>query len=223
MADAKIIVFEGADAAGKKTQAGLLTARLEKDGHRVAAFSFPQYQENKIGGLLRECIDGKRGDFFAMDPLVSATLFAADRVETMARLRSALTEADYVILDRYTTSNIVHQGAKELDAVKREAVMRWVYELEHSALALPEPSAIFALAIPAVTRMELIKKRSRESGIPLDQTDANFEHQQHVDQVLTELKTLYPQSLLIAGEHDAKLRSIEAIHDEVYAALLKLV
>lgn len=216
---AKLIVFEGADAAGKKMQAKLLTKRLEQDGYKVTSLSFPQYTENKIGGLLRECIDGKRGDFFAMDPLVCATVFAADKAETMRRAQDILNAYDIVIFDRYSTANVLHQGAKVTDSAEQQRVMQWVYELEHEALGLPKPDMVFALDVPAEIRMEFIKKRSAESGIPVDSTDANVAHQENVDTALQQLANFYPECQLILGVVDGVLRTSDDIHEEVLSII----
>ena len=82
MAAGKIIVIDGGDASGKATQTALLAVRLQADGVDVAQLDFPRYYDNQVGKLLRECLDGKRGDFMNIDPRITSVLFAADRVES---------------------------------------------------------------------------------------------------------------------------------------------
>ena len=213
---AKLVVIEGADAAGKRTQTALLEGRLKKDGRRVTTVSFPQYSENKIGGLLRECIDGRRGDFFSLDPLVCATVFAADKVETMRRIRPALAQSEVVIFDRYSTANVVHQGAKETDVHKRRTIMQWVYELEHESLGIPKPDVVIALDVPAAVRMSLIQKRSLETGKPIDTTDAHLAHQLAVDEALVVMPALYPNSHIIECMAAGELREAADIAQQIH-------
>ena len=108
----KLIVIDGGDGAGKATQAALLVKQLRADGHAVETLDFPQYTQNTFGELIRECLDGKRGDFMAVDPRIASTLYAADRFESKPRLEQWLSEGKVIILDRYVSSNMMHQGAK---------------------------------------------------------------------------------------------------------------
>lgn len=220
---AKILVFEGGDAAGKKTQATLLAKRLTEEGKRVAMLSIPQYETTKIGGLLRECVDGKHGDFVALDPYIAATVFAAERVESLPHIQELCAENDFVLLDRYTSSNILHQGAKIADKSARHKMMRWIHELEHQSLKLPEPDSIFALAMPAHARQALVVARSLETGVPIDSTDQHTEHQVLVDTTITELPLFYPQTKIIECMEGAELRNAEDIGNEVYKNVCDII
>ena len=80
-----LIVVDGGDGAGKATQVSLLVQKLRADGHKVETLDFPQYTQNTFGELIRECLDGKRGDFMAVDARIASTLYAADRFESKPR------------------------------------------------------------------------------------------------------------------------------------------
>lgn len=116
----KLIVIDGGDGAGKATQVSLLVKRLRDEGHKVETLDFPQYTQNHFGKLLRQCLDGKRGDFMAVDARIASTLYAADRFETKPRLEQWLQEDKIVVLDRYVSANMMHQGAKIDDPEKLE-------------------------------------------------------------------------------------------------------
>jgi dTMP kinase len=100
------IALEGGDGAGKSTQARLLRAWLEADGHTVVETREPGGTD--FGRTIRELV--LHGDHVA--PRAEALLFAADRahhVETL--IRPALGRGEVVITDRYMDSSIAYQGA----------------------------------------------------------------------------------------------------------------
>ena len=55
----KLIVIDGIDGSGKKTQTKLLVERLKKNGARVETLDFPQY----------DSFFGKRGRRFSRRPV----------------------------------------------------------------------------------------------------------------------------------------------------------
>ena len=84
-----LIAFEGLDQSGKETQARLLRARLEQDGRKVHAVSFPDY-ETPIGQEIAARSHGERD--FAPD--VMQLLYVANRFEFKPRLDSWLADGE---------------------------------------------------------------------------------------------------------------------------------
>jgi dTMP kinase len=115
-----LIVFEGLDQSGKETQARLLRARLERDGRRVQALSFPEY-DTPIGREIRHALDGAR-DF---TPDVMQLLYVANRLEFKPRIDRWLADGDIVICDRYCASSIAYGEAQGLDPA-------WLAEIQRS-------------------------------------------------------------------------------------------
>lgn len=218
----KLIVIEGGDAAGKATQAALLTSRLLGEGVLVTQLNFPQYETNHVGKLLRECLDGKRGDFMAIDPKITAVLFSVDRLESKNQIESWLAEGRTVLLDRYVSANLLHQGAKVADRSERLETMRWIYKLEHDVLAMREPDLICTLAVPAAVRADLRQQQSRTKGRLIDIADQDRVHQQRVDEALGELGEVYENVVAINAMSGEQLRTPEDIAQEVYAAVSQL-
>ncbi len=117
----KLIVFEGADGAGKATQARLLARRFAAEGVRFHEIDFPRYG-NPFAEPARLYLTGalgaKPGDVSAYG---ASVLYAVDRYASYREDWGELYEAGGLILaNRYTTSNAVHQAAK-LPAGEREA------------------------------------------------------------------------------------------------------
>ena len=221
----KIIVIEGGDGAGKATQTKLLTERLMADGQQVETMSFPRYEDNTFGALIRECLDGKRGNFIEADPYFVSTLFAADRFESKAQIEAWLAAGSVVVLDRYTTANMLHQGAKTHDDGEREKLLSWIHKIEHEIFMLPEPDIVFYLQVPAEERQELLKQQHQDRGTGPDQADSNLEHQSLVEASAATIMNLYPHWHLVDCmlEGEGQLRTPEHINEELYSAVCDIL
>lgn len=148
MKKGKLIVLDGADGSGKATQAKLLLARLKKEGYRVKALDFPQYEKNFFGKLVGECLAGEYGDFIALDPHIASTLYAADRFESKKTLEKWLKDGNVVVLDRYVSANQIHQGGKITDDKARRNFLKWLDTMEFQVYGIPRPNLVLYLDVP---------------------------------------------------------------------------
>ena len=114
-----LIAFEGLDQSGKETQARHLRARLEADGRKVHAVSFPDYQ-TPIGREIRAALAGER-DF---GPDVMQLLYVANRFEYKPRLEAWLAAGNVVVCDRYRASSVAYGESQGLDATWLEEIQR---------------------------------------------------------------------------------------------------
>ncbi len=168
----KLIVIEGTDGSGKTTQTELLLARLAKEGIASETTRFPQYSDNLFGGLIRECQDGARGDFIEIDPKIGSVLYACDRFETTPKIKKWLEEGKIVILDRYVSSNQIHQGGKIKDENERAKFLDWLSKMEFEVLGVAKPDLVIYLDMPYEISKRLIGSRI---GVK-DTADVNFEY-----------------------------------------------
>jgi dTMP kinase len=107
MAAGKLIVFEGAEGAGKSTQIRLLLERLAGDGIVAAAFREPG--GTPVGDAIRAIVLAREGE---MSPATEALLFMASRAELVAReVKPALKKGSVVVLDRFFLSTYAYQIA----------------------------------------------------------------------------------------------------------------
>lgn len=155
----RLIVIEGTDGSGKTTQTELLLARLKREGVSCESLRFPRYEENLFGRLIRESQDGLHGDFMNLDPKIGSVLYACDRFETMPRLKKWLEEGKLVILDRYISSNQVHQGGKIADKEKRARFLDWLSVMEYEKLGNLRPDIVLYLDMPFEASKLLIENR----------------------------------------------------------------
>lgn len=154
----KLIVIDGIDGSGKATQTKILHERLEKQGLEVQTIDFPQYNKNFFGGLVRQYLDGKFGEPTKVDPKLASVLYAADRWESSEIIKDWLTQGKIVIIDRYYTSNLIHQSAK-LTEPEIDDFITWLHELEMETFKIPEPNLVVFLHVDAQTSFDLITKR----------------------------------------------------------------
>ncbi|MBI5497585.1 MAG: dTMP kinase [Deltaproteobacteria bacterium] len=112
------LVLEGIDGSGTTTQAARLAARFTAAGARVVQTCEPS--RGPIGTHVRQLLrDGATGT--PTDPGALALLFAADRLDHLAReVEPALAAGAVVICDRYVLSSLAYQGAfLDVDFVER--------------------------------------------------------------------------------------------------------
>ena len=160
----KFIVIDGTDGSGKATQTKLLCEALEKEKLKIKKIDFPQYTNNFFGRLLRECLDGKLGDFIAIDSKIASVLYAADRWESSEVIKKWLDQGYIVIADRYVSSNQIHQAGKIFDDAKRAEFLKWLDEMEFDVFKIPRPDAIIFLDVPTNITRNLLLKRAVEKA-----------------------------------------------------------
>lgn len=98
-----IVVIEGGDQAGKKTQAAMLERALRKNGTRTRTFSFPDYS-TPVGREIQKYLSGKR----RFPPQVIHCLLAANRWERLRDIQRAQEKNSVLIMNRYYQSNVVY-------------------------------------------------------------------------------------------------------------------
>ena len=220
----KIIVVEGTDCSGKETQSELLEKKLNEMGKKCIRFSFPDY-DSPTGKIVGGCYLGKpeigpsyfeEGAVF-VDPHVACLYYAADRKYAMPKIEKYLMDGYYVILDRYTTSNLAHQGSKIKDPDERFDMYQWIDKLEYWLLKLPKPDITIFLHVPYENTIELRRNRKY-----IDEHEKSEEHLKGAEKAYIELSELYNWNRVecIRG---GKLRSVSDINDEILKIVLKNV
>jgi dTMP kinase len=136
-----IIVIEGGDQAGKKTQTTLLAKALKKRKIKTIIFSFPDYK-TPIGKEIAKYLDGKR----KFPPQVIHCLLAANRWEKLNEILEAQSENSILIMNRYYQSNLIYGLA---NGMKR----KW---LENLDAGLPKADLVILLD---VTQKESFRRK----------------------------------------------------------------
>lgn len=202
----KIIVIEGTDGSGKKTQVNLLFERLRKEGHQVSTLSFPQYGK-KSAGLVEEYLNGKYGDPTKVNPYAASLFYAVDRFDVSAEIRRLLEEGNVLILDRYVDSNAGHQGGKIKDSKERKKFLKWLYNLEYKILNVPKPDIVLVLHVPAEIGQKLVEKKEQRSYIKKGTHDGH-------EADLGHLKNSEAAYQWLTKEHSRDHKMIECMKDD---------
>jgi dTMP kinase len=105
MARGKLIVFEGAEGAGKTTQIRLLMDRLT--AARIACIAMREPGGTPVGDAIREILLHPEQE---ITDATEALLFMASRAELIAReILPSLIEGKVVLLDRFFLSTYAYQ------------------------------------------------------------------------------------------------------------------
>ena len=154
-----LIVIEGLDGSGKATNAKMLEDRLRNAGKDVLKISFPDY-ESDSSALVKMYLSGKFGSKpDDVGAYAASAFYAVDRYAGYKTVwGDALRRGAWVIADRYTTSNAVHQASK-LNGEERDKYLEWLYDFEFEKLGLPRPELVIYLDVPPEISQELIAGR----------------------------------------------------------------
>ena len=212
----KLIVFEGTDGSGKSTQFSLLTKRLQAIGKEFRTMVFPQYSEQS-SSLIRMYLGGEFGSRPSdVNAYAASTFYAVDRFAAYKKVWGRYYEDGGIMLsDRYTTSNAVHQGSK-VPQEERNEFFRWLYDFEYGKMELPQPDLVIYLDVPTELTGQLMRKREADTN-----TNADI-HEQHMDYLKLcrstglEAAEFYGWHIIHCAK-DGKMRSIEDIHNEIFA------
>lgn len=166
------ISIEGSDGAGKATTTALLVQHLINSGKKVANISFPRYEDTTGGKILKEVLKSERKEnynFISLPPEIASLAYIMDRAESRNEIEKMIKENDYLIFDRYVSSNFIHQGGKINNDKERENLISFLSELEYDKYNLPKPNITFFLYLPvsiAIKNKE--KQRINDQNVKMD-------------------------------------------------------
>lgn len=174
MARGKLIVIEGTDGSGKTAQISKLKAYLKQQGQRCVVFDFPNY-DSFSGQLVARYLRGEIGDLTSSSPYLVCLPYALDRLQAKKALEHALEQNSYVVVNRYTYSNIAFQAPKIKDEGERERFRQWVMQLEFEQLGIPQPDQVIFLYVPVQVSRRWIANREARSYLKERQQDMHEE------------------------------------------------
>lgn len=213
-----LIAIEGIDGSGKGTQAKRLYQRLLDAGRSSELISFPRYSQTHFGRTIGRFLNGEFGELDQVDPHLAATLYAADRFESIGMLSSLLESKDVVVADRYVASNVAHQGAKK-SGDERTRLQDWILTVEHEVFRLPRAQLVVHLDLPAETAQMLIARKAKRdyTDQAADLQEADRDYLDSVRQAYLELSSCEPDWSTVSLLDGDRLKSIEEVGDEIWS------
>ena len=209
------IVIEGTDGSGKGTQFKQLAESLAADGHDVALFDFPRYDQPS-SYFVGKYLNGDYGSAEAVGPYTGSLFYALDRYDAARGIRAALNAGKVVLANRFTGSNMAHQGTKFNNPEERRGYYIWLDNLEFEMLRIPRPDLNLVLRVPAETAQQLVDRKPAADRTYTDKKrdlhEADLEHLQRAVAVYDELCQLFPKDFTrLDCVRDGKLMEISAI------------
>lgn len=151
----RLIEFEGIDGSGKTTYIKKLNDYLISKNKKVKIYDFPQYN-TYIGELIAKYLRGEYGDIESIPQEILNILFASDRVSIQNELKNYLDEGYYVLLNRYTYSNIFQM------AKMKENKINILEDLEFNTLNIIKPDDVVYLTLSIEEVKNRLEKRKNK-------------------------------------------------------------
>ena len=214
----KLIVFEGIDGSGKSAHYRRVCEHLEADGIEYKHIVFPRY-DNESSALIRMYLGGEFGKNPAdVNAYTSSAFFAVDRFAAYRTdWGSVYDKGGFVLSDRYTTSNAVHQGAKLPDE-ELEEYLEWLYDFEYDKMELPRPDLVIYLEVDLETSLSRMRHRQEKTNTDADIHEKDIEYLKKCLKVADRAADYYGWHR-IACKKDGVERSIDEKHEEIYRVI----
>lgn len=201
-----IIVFEGTDGSGKGTQAEKLKYYFLKKCKKAILLDFPQYN-TPTGKLVYDYLHAEKK---TLSPIEIAKLFYNDQLAQKDNLINLQKEGNIIILDRYTLSTKVYQGAN-LDGKERQECMNTISKWQEN---LPKGDLTIVFDLPIEKSIERIIKRGRK----MDNHEKNKKYLGRVHDLYIETakKLDYPIIKCVKDDNEKTV-------DEIFAEVLNVI
>lgn len=205
-----LIAIEGSDSSGKETQTKLLAQKLKKEGLKVKTISFPRYKEKSSFAIVKY-LSGKYGKTDEISARQASLFYALDRFDAKQKIKKWLKEKYIVIADRYTGSNMAHQGAKTKNKKELKQFLLWLYSLEYDTLKIPKPDINILLHVNSNIIKKIIKKKKKK-----DAHEKNFKYLKKVAKTYLEIAKKNKKIKIIECVKNNKLLPAEEINKILY-------
>lgn len=210
----KFIVIEGLDGSGKATQTEILRKKLVSEGKTVRKLTFPDY-DNESSALVKMYLGGEFGSNPDDVNAYSASAFyTVDRIASYLKFwKEDYEKLDYILADRYSTSNIIYQMSK-LNKSEWDSFIEFQEDFEYNKIKVPKPDLIIYLDVEPDVSQRLLSTRysGDESKKDLHEKNISF---------LLECRTsaLYAVEKLgwekISCTRGGEMRTVEDISKEI--------
>ena len=159
------------------------------------------------------------GDFGSrpedVNSYAASTFYAVDRYASYRQVWGSYYEQGGLMLaDRWTTSNAVHQGAKERPE-DRAAYFAWLDDFEYGKLGLPRPDLVLYLDMPTELTEQLMQQRQQQTHTTADIHEQDAAYLKRCRTAAAQAAAHYGWTVIPCTENGA-LRTIEDIHRDVY-------
>ncbi|MGV8141680.1 MAG: thymidylate kinase [Candidatus Woesearchaeota archaeon] len=175
----KLIVIDGTDGSGKKTQTQLIVSRLKNKGYNAVYFDFPRH-DHPHASLVDDYLNGRFGELKDVGAYKASILYAVDRFGASFDIRKVLQNGGIAICDRYVSANMGHQAGKIHDLNERDKYLEWLEDLEYVKLGIPRPDMNILLFVPTAVSQQLVDKKDQRQYLGEKRRDIHENDTKHL-------------------------------------------
>lgn len=220
----KLIVIEGTDGSGKKTQSDLLVKRLKKEGYNVEIADFPQY--GTPGAKMVELyLNGKFGTAEEVGPYRASIFYAIDRYAKSKQMHKWLKQGKIIVANRYVSANKGHQAGKIKDRKDLDKFLDWLNDLEYNIFAIPRPDKVLLLHMPSEIGQKLVDKKGHREyvgGKKKDIHEADLKHLKDAEKAYLYVAEKENWEVIECSK-GSKPDSITSIHEKIYQKIKNIL
>ncbi|VWL85341.1 dTMP kinase [Oceanivirga miroungae] len=220
----KLIIIEGTDASGKQTQTELLYQNLLNQGRKVIKISFPNYESN-ASYPVKMFLNGEFGNIDDISYYASSSFYAIDRYASYKKEWEKLYNDGYIVIsDRYTISNIIHQGNRIKDKDEFNRFCDWILDLEWNKYGIPKPDMVIYLDVPYEISNRLMKDRLNKinGNEKKDILESDENQKIRAYRVAKEIAKKYEFNIINCTEND-NLRKLGEISNDILSEVEKIL
>jgi len=226
MKKGKLVVIDGLDGSGKKTQLDLLVKYCREYKIAVAAVDFPQYYQTFFGRLVGRYLKGEFGGLKTTNPYLAGLTFAGDRWQAKEPMIKALKKGRLLLANRYTSSSQAFMAAKFLSLKEQDKYIRFIEKLEKEVYQCPKEDLVVYLDIPPLLGQKLVLKKGQRKYIgrqkKQDIHEENLAYLKRVAQVYLRLAKRYSYWVKISClDNKGQLKTKKQINQEIIKVLIK--
>lgn len=168
MGNGKLIVLEGIDGSGKSAHYRRICEKLQRDALDYHHIVFPRYNQDS-SALIRMYLSGEFGSHpNDVNAYTASTFFAVDRFASYKQDWGEIyRKGGFILSDRYTTSNAIHQGSKLPDEELSD-FFRWLSDLEYDKMGLPRPDLVIYLDVTIELSLARMRRRQMKTNTSAD-------------------------------------------------------
>lgn len=194
----KLVVIDGIDQSGKRTQTNLLARKLSEEGLPVSVYEFPDYRTGS-GRMLRRYLY-ELGERKQSSSRAVHLMFAANRWEKAERLTSDLRGGKTVVANRYSPSNIAYGLANRLP-------LEWLKTVE-AGLPIADVTIILDIPVDASFNRKHLRR---------DKWEQDMKYLEKVRKAYLRLAGMFDWKVIDASSDKTK------VNESIYHQLRKLI
>ncbi|MBP5363962.1 MAG: hypothetical protein J6Y49_01270 [Alphaproteobacteria bacterium] len=141
-----IIAVEGADKAGKHTQVVKTVNYMQEHGIPTETLDFPRYK-SYWGRFTKRYLNGEFGPTRDLPAEYTMLPYALDRQAHMGKIKGWIDTGKWVVLDRYTYSNVYSIAKLPRDQWNEK--INHLEDMEFNQLGIIRPDLNIYLSLPA--------------------------------------------------------------------------